>query len=227
MNITKHVGTHSRQKVFVIFPEIPGEEHMCLVTYPESLPKIAREEVEKVLNSAMGQQSPSLSDALFKHYMPDGMQCLGFLHQNALMKKVRCEDVTMVLNPQTTILLSELNKHIKTLNESKEAKNSLKGIVDEMVSNETPSVETPVAVTENTTNVTESSPDKIQQLNDRVANLENKIDALLSKLTEVSKDAPVENKTTVTVEVKPETTETGVVPNAKKASRGRKAQPSN
>ena len=34
----KHVGKHSDRKVAIIFREVPGEEHMCLVVYTETLP---------------------------------------------------------------------------------------------------------------------------------------------------------------------------------------------
>jgi hypothetical protein len=34
----KHVGRHGDRKVAIIFREIPGEEHMCLVIYPDVLP---------------------------------------------------------------------------------------------------------------------------------------------------------------------------------------------
>jgi hypothetical protein len=34
----KHIGRHGDRKVAIIFRELPGEEHMCLVIYPETLP---------------------------------------------------------------------------------------------------------------------------------------------------------------------------------------------
>jgi hypothetical protein len=36
----KHVGRHGDRKVAIIFREIPGEEHMCLVIYPDVLQHI-------------------------------------------------------------------------------------------------------------------------------------------------------------------------------------------
>ena len=33
----KHVGRHGEKRVAVIFREVPGEEHMALVTYPDQL----------------------------------------------------------------------------------------------------------------------------------------------------------------------------------------------
>ena len=31
----KHVGRHGDEKVVVVFREVPNEDHMCLVMYPE------------------------------------------------------------------------------------------------------------------------------------------------------------------------------------------------
>ena len=33
----KHVGKQGDRKVAIIFREVPGDEHMCLVVYPDTL----------------------------------------------------------------------------------------------------------------------------------------------------------------------------------------------
>ena len=37
MNFIRHVGKMGDRKVAIIFREVPGEPHMCLVTYTETL----------------------------------------------------------------------------------------------------------------------------------------------------------------------------------------------
>ena len=37
MSFLRHVGKHGDRKVAVIFREVPNEEHMCLVCYPQLL----------------------------------------------------------------------------------------------------------------------------------------------------------------------------------------------
>ena len=34
----KHIGRHGDRKVAILFREVPNEEHMCLVIYPDTLP---------------------------------------------------------------------------------------------------------------------------------------------------------------------------------------------
>ena len=51
----KHIGRHGDRKVAIIFRELPGEEHMCLVIYPETLPSHIHNTIMTILESAPGQ----------------------------------------------------------------------------------------------------------------------------------------------------------------------------
>ena len=58
----KHIGRHGDRKVAIVFREIPNEEHMCLVIYPDVLPTHIHNSVMSVLESAPGQQASNLAD---------------------------------------------------------------------------------------------------------------------------------------------------------------------
>jgi len=117
----KHVGKHNQKKVVLLFREVPGEDHMCLVTYSEALPRLYHDEVMKVLESAAGQQSTNLSDALFRNIMADGRNSLEALHRDGFIKKVPCNQVIVTPNAKSTIRLDELNKILKEMAQGEEA----------------------------------------------------------------------------------------------------------
>ncbi len=77
----KHVGRHGDRKVAIIFREIPGEDHMCLVIYPDVLPTHIHDTVMRVLESPTGQQETSLANALHRSLLPDGRAILEALHK--------------------------------------------------------------------------------------------------------------------------------------------------
>ena len=89
----KHVGKHNDRKVVILFREVPGEDHMALVTYGEVLPRLIHDEVMKCLESPVGQQAKEFSDALFRVTMADGRNCLEVLHKEGMIKKVPTNQV--------------------------------------------------------------------------------------------------------------------------------------
>jgi hypothetical protein len=60
----KHVGKTNDRKVLVLYREVPGDEHMCLVIYPEVLNASWQDAIQKVVESEVGQQANQLADAL-------------------------------------------------------------------------------------------------------------------------------------------------------------------
>jgi hypothetical protein len=96
----KHVGRHGDRKVAIIFREIPGEDHMCLVIYPDVLPVAWHDAIMKVVESDVGQQAEELADALHRSYLPDGRVILDTLHTERMIKKVRTADVLMKHNKE-------------------------------------------------------------------------------------------------------------------------------
>jgi len=110
MAFLRHVGKHGDRKVAVIFREVPGEAHMCLVTYTELLNQNMHDPMMKVIESDIGQNSENLADALNRSFTKDGRPILQVLHQEGLLKKVNTELVVMTPQPNVKIKLVELNK---------------------------------------------------------------------------------------------------------------------
>ena len=110
MSFLRHVGKHGDRKVAIIFREVPGEPHMCLVTYTELLNKHIHDPMIRCIESDIGQNSPNLADALNRSYTNDGSIILQKLHAEGQLKKVNTEQVVMTPAPNVKIKLNELNK---------------------------------------------------------------------------------------------------------------------
>lgn len=117
----KHIGKHNDKKIVLLWREVPGEDHMCLVSYSDLLPRIYHDAVMSVLESAAGQQAQNLSDALHRNYMPDGKNCLEALHVNGLIKKVPTNQVTVTPNNTSSVRLDELNTILNEMAKGEEA----------------------------------------------------------------------------------------------------------
>ena len=109
MSFTRHVGKHGDRKVAVIFREVPGEPHMCLVTYTELINQHIHDPLIKCIDSDIGQNSENLADALNRTYTQDGRPILQVLHKEGQLKKVQTSQIVMTPNPTTKIKLDELN----------------------------------------------------------------------------------------------------------------------
>jgi len=127
MSFLKHVGKHGDRKVAIIFREIPGEPHMCLVTYTETLNQHIHDPLIRCIESDIGQHAESLSDALNRTLGLDGRPILQVLHLEGLLKKVNTENIVVTPNSQTKIKLNELNK---ILTEMKQGEDAVKRMAD-------------------------------------------------------------------------------------------------
>jgi hypothetical protein len=47
MAFMKHVGKHGDRKVCILFRQVPGEDHMALIIYPEVLPAHWQDSIQK------------------------------------------------------------------------------------------------------------------------------------------------------------------------------------
>jgi hypothetical protein len=110
MAFTRHVGKHGDRKVAIVFREVPGEPHMCLVVYTELLNRTVHDPLVKCIESDIGQNSKNLADALNRSYTTDGLIILQKLHSEGQLKKVQTEQIVMTPTPGTQIKLHELNK---------------------------------------------------------------------------------------------------------------------
>jgi hypothetical protein len=110
MSFIRHVGKIGDRKVAVAFRQIPGEEHMCLVVYTETLNAHIHDPLMQCIESDIGQNSENLADALNRTHTRDGKIILQMLHYEGLLKKTQTSQVIMTPTPTTKIRLDELNK---------------------------------------------------------------------------------------------------------------------
>ena len=138
----KHIGRHGDRKVAILFREVPGEDHMCLVVYPETLPTHIHDSIMKTLESPVGQQATNLADALHRGLLPDGRPQLEALHREGMIKKVPTSQVIVTPTPASSVKLDELNRIVREMEQGDDARKRLEqldqsqGIVDPAVKRE-------------------------------------------------------------------------------------------
>lgn len=123
----KHVGKHGDRKVAIVFREVPGEEHMALVVYPDIMPSHIHDSVMQVLESPVGQAAENLGDAMFRSLLSDGRAMLQSLHSEGMIKKVQAKQVIVTPTANSHVNLEELNKII---NEMKTGADAVKKLAD-------------------------------------------------------------------------------------------------
>ena len=139
MAFMKHVGKHGDRKVSILFRQVPGEEHMALIIYPETLPAHWQQSIQAVLESDVAQQAEELADALHRNFLPDGRPILQTLHEERMIKKVRTGDIIVTPTLQSSIRLDELNKMLNEMKLGEEAikkmaeNDASRGLVDPAV----------------------------------------------------------------------------------------------
>lgn len=121
MAFIKHIGKHGDRKVAIIYRQVPAEEHMCLVAYPETLPKAFHDALMGVIESAPGQEATELSEPLFRNLLPDGRPILQTLHREGMIKKVPTAQVTVTPNATSHVKLDELNTILNGMEAGSEA----------------------------------------------------------------------------------------------------------
>lgn len=117
----KHVGKHGDRKVAIIFREVPGEEHMALVIYPDTLPVAMHDAIMKVIEGEPGQAAENLGDAMFRSLFPDGRPMLQTLHAEGMIKKVQTKQVVVTPNATSHVNLSEMNEIIRKMKMGEDA----------------------------------------------------------------------------------------------------------
>ena len=105
----KHIGKHNQRKIALVYRQVPGEDHMCLLAYSDLLPRLVHDEIMKTIESASGQAAENLADALWRNVMADGRNTLEVLHKENFIKKVPTNQVIMTPTTKATIRLDELN----------------------------------------------------------------------------------------------------------------------
>ena len=139
VNFIKHVGKHGDRKVLVLYRQVPGEDHMCLVIYPDTLLAHWQDTIQKVVESDIGQAAEELAEALHRSFLPDGRAILQTLHSERMIKKLRTADVIMTPRTDSSIRLDELNKMLNEMKLGNEAikkmaeNDASRGLVDPSV----------------------------------------------------------------------------------------------
>lgn len=108
----KHVGRQGDRRVAIVFREVPNEEHMALVVYPDTMPVSMHDSLMATIESEPGQQANSLADVLNRNLFPDGRNMLQTLHAEGMLKKVRTSEIVVVANATSNVILEEMNKII-------------------------------------------------------------------------------------------------------------------
>jgi hypothetical protein len=111
----KHIGKHGDRRVAIVFREVPGEDHMCLVVYPDVLPVAMHDAMMKVIESEPGQAAENLGDALFRSLFNDGRPMLQTLHAEGMIKKVQTKQVTVTPTATSHVNLEEMNGIIRKM----------------------------------------------------------------------------------------------------------------
>ena len=117
----KHIGKHGDRKVAIVFREVPGEEHMALVIYPDVLQVSMHDAIMKVIESPVGQEAENLGDALFRSLLPDGRPMLQTLHSEGMIKKVQAKQVVVTPNASSHVNLDEMNGIIRKMKMGEQA----------------------------------------------------------------------------------------------------------
>lgn len=206
----KHVGRHNQRKVAIIYRQVPDESHMALVMYTDNLPMMVHDEAMKVLESEVGQNAKDLADALFRHIMPDGTNCLTHIHKAGYLKKVPCNQVIVTPTAKSTIRLDELNDMLAKIEAGGEAADRManidanrgtKGVLQEGREVGMPaSLQPQVATTAAGINDTLSDADIAQQRIDQANRMEAEAKGLLAEAKRLKEEAkslvPSKAKTT-------------------------------
>jgi len=110
----KHVGRlkNNKRRAIVAYRTIPNDPYSALVVLTESLPADEHDALIKIVESPAGQQSDELADAMSRAYLPDGRNMLAGFHRTGQLKKVATNEVEMIPNNHSSIMLNELNEII-------------------------------------------------------------------------------------------------------------------
>jgi len=123
----KHVGKHNNKRIVLLWRRVPNEDHMALLTYSETLPRMIHDEVMKALESPIGQEAKDFSDVLFRTVMADGRNALEVLHKEGFIKKVPTSQVLITPTMKSSVRLDELNS---ILDEMEKGADAIKKLAD-------------------------------------------------------------------------------------------------
>jgi hypothetical protein len=114
MQDLKHVGRikNTGRKVLVAYRTLPGDAFNCLVIDTVSLPDEQHNSLIQLVESPSGQDTYEFAEVLARAKFSDGSTMLPSLHVRGKLLKVPTDQVEMIPNFTTSIILSELNQII-------------------------------------------------------------------------------------------------------------------
>jgi hypothetical protein len=107
----KHVGRFASngRKCLVAYRTLPGDSHNCLVIPTEALDDQTHDALIQLVESNSAQMANEFAEVLARTIFPDGSIMLAALHTQGKLMKVATDQVEMIPNFQTTIMLDQLN----------------------------------------------------------------------------------------------------------------------
>lgn len=117
----KHIGKHGDRKVAVLWRQVPGDDHMCLLVYTEVLNQNIHDPLMSCIESHQAQNADNLADELNRVYTRDGKIILQVLHREGMLKKVQTSNIVMTPAPNTSIRLNELNDLLNEMSKGEAA----------------------------------------------------------------------------------------------------------
>lgn len=120
-NFLRHIGKVGDRKVAVIFRELPGEPHMAVITYTETLNRTIHDALMTAIESTAGQKAKDLADELNRTYTKEGKIILQMLHAEGMMKKMQTSQIVMTPGPNQSIRLNELNTILDEMEKGEDA----------------------------------------------------------------------------------------------------------
>lgn len=125
MPFIKHIGKHADRKVAIVFREVPGEEHMALVVYPDVMPVSFHDTLMGVIESPQGQSAQELSEVLHRSLLPDGRGILEGIHKEGMLKKVPANQIVVTPTTTSSVRLDELNSILREMSKGEDAQRKL------------------------------------------------------------------------------------------------------
>ena len=110
----KHVGRfkNGRGKVAVAYRTLPNDPHHALVVKTESLDAAQHDDLMRLIESNAGQNAGELAEAMNRTTLSDGRNMLVGFHTYGKLEKVPTDQIEMVPDSRSSVLLSELNLQI-------------------------------------------------------------------------------------------------------------------
>jgi hypothetical protein len=122
MPFHRHVGKikSTSQRCLVVFRQVPDEPDSCLVAITDQLPDRYHTDIVNGVESISAQNELEFATYAARTPLSSGENMLSWLHGQGRLKKISCDDVTMLPAPNQVISLTELNEHLDTIKKENE-----------------------------------------------------------------------------------------------------------